>query len=145
MKEQHNTISYLDADKAKLIDDLLMKTPGFSLHQLMELAGYSVACAVHDYYLKKEKEFENRNILICCGPGNNGGDGLVAARHLKHFGYSPSILYPVSAKTQLFIDLIKQSADLEIEILNVLETDNSKYSIIVDALFGFSFKGFDIM
>ena len=42
----------------------------------MELAGLSVAQAI-------QKEFEPSSVLVVCGPGNNGGDGLVAARHLK--------------------------------------------------------------
>jgi NAD(P)H-hydrate epimerase len=46
----------------------------------MELAGLSVACAV-------QKEY----VLIICGPGNNGGDGLVAARHLAHFGFEAAL------------------------------------------------------
>jgi NAD(P)H-hydrate repair Nnr-like enzyme with NAD(P)H-hydrate epimerase domain len=31
---------------------------------------------------------------VCCGPGNQGGDGLVAARHLGMFGYKPVIYMP---------------------------------------------------
>lgn len=56
-----------------------MTQPGFSIDQLMELAGLSVASAIESKY----KNEIYKNILILCGPGNNGGDGLVAARHLK--------------------------------------------------------------
>lgn len=49
----------------------------------MELAGLSVACSLaSEYQVQKYPR-----ILVIAGPGNNGGDGLVAARHLYHFGY----------------------------------------------------------
>ena len=50
----------------------------------MELAGLSVATAVAKTYLS-DKGDNSPTVLVCCGPGNNGGDGLVAARHLKLF------------------------------------------------------------
>ena len=69
-------------------------TPAFSDASYMDLylfvhcprslfiSGLSVATAVAKRYALED----NKNkILICCGPGNNGGDGLVAARHLKLF------------------------------------------------------------
>ena len=142
--ENINTdVSYISSSIAKSIDDTLMSTPGFSIDQLMELAGYSVACAVDDYYKKHLKHTTNTKILIVCGPGNNGGDGLVAARHLKHFGYEPTIVLPKQSSSQLFVNLVKQCNDLEIKVLNSLpdSSTDSTYSIIVDALFGFSFNG----
>ena len=56
---------------------------GFSVDQLMELAGLSVASSI----LAEYPPSKFSRILIVAGPGNNGGDGLVAARHLYHFGY----------------------------------------------------------
>ena len=47
-------------------------------------------------------------VLICCGPGNNGGDGLVCARHLVLLGYSPEIYYPKRTDKPLFNNLVKQ-------------------------------------
>jgi hydroxyethylthiazole kinase-like uncharacterized protein yjeF len=48
--------------------------------RLMERAGASLAEAVRLYAGPRET-------LVLCGPGNNGGDGYVAARHLKAAGY----------------------------------------------------------
>jgi len=42
----------------------------------MELAGLSVACAVTEQY----SVASHARVLVLAGPGNNGGDGLVAAR-----------------------------------------------------------------
>lgn len=65
------------------IDEELFSDYGFSVDQLMELAGLSVASAITKTYLTNRSD--SPSVLICCGPGNNGGDGLVAARHLKLF------------------------------------------------------------
>lgn len=46
--------------------------------QLMELAGQACAVALAKVYDKTKYP----RVLVCCGPGNQGGDGLVAARHL---------------------------------------------------------------
>ena len=52
---------------------------GTPVEALMERAGEALAEAVVEYA-------GHRSVLILCGPGNNGGDGYVAARHLQKRG-----------------------------------------------------------
>lgn len=61
-------------------------TRGFDYAQMMENAGHSVANAI-------DEQFGTAGIaiLVLVGPGNNGGDGLVAARHLSDLGASVNI------------------------------------------------------
>jgi NAD(P)H-hydrate epimerase len=98
-----------------------MSTGAFSIDQLMELAGLSVSqagmidlsnrspacrmnvsCVLTATVFKLQPLNKGKRILVACGPGNNGGDGLVAARHLFHYGYQPTIYYPKQSKNELY-------------------------------------------
>ncbi|CAN0012983.1 unnamed protein product [Ascophyllum nodosum] len=142
-------ISLLTAENSAALDADLMSTPGFSIDQLMELAGLSVACAITKVYPPSSR------ILVVCGPGNNGGDGLVAARHLWHFGYRPKCLYPKPTQRQLFTNLVEQCKQLDIEFLAsncstnwradfflaFIGTAGGNFDLVLDGIFGFGFKG----
>ncbi|XP_034574295.1 pyridoxine/pyridoxamine 5'-phosphate oxidase 1, chloroplastic isoform X2 [Setaria viridis] len=133
-------VTHLTQRDAAEIDEQLMGPLGFSVDQLMELAGLSVAEAVAEVY----KLSEHTRVLIICGPGNNGGDGLVAARHLYHFGYRPSVCYPKRTPKPLYSGLVTQLESLSIPFITAedLPDDLSReFDIIIDAMFGFSFHG----
>ncbi len=66
-----------DADKRAI-------SQGLSGIELMERAGAEVARAV-------EKRWTKRPVVVLCGPGNNGGDGFVCARHLEAAGWDVNI------------------------------------------------------
>lgn len=135
---ENDPLGYLDASSAFNLDQELMSSPGFCLEQLMELAGLSVAEAVHEVAPQP-----NCDILIVCGPGNNGGDGLVAARHLHHFGFRVTVVYPknTSAKQPHYGNLVQQCIDLSIPMLTDMPETVRDYAVIVDSIFGFSFRG----
>ena len=63
--------------KMKKLEDNTEKI-GISKLLLMENAGAGLAKIIINRYNKKKI----KKILIICGSGNNGGDGLVCARHL---------------------------------------------------------------
>jgi len=127
----------LGAKAAAKLDEELMSTCAFSIDQLMELAGLSVSQVVY----RLQPPSKGRRILVACGPGNNGGDGLVAARHLFHYGYSPTIYYPKRSKNELYTRLSKQLEDLRVPFTQDFNSAISETDHVVDAVFGFSFSG----
>lgn len=145
-REHGKMIKYLNQSEAIAIDKDLFENYKFSVDQLMELAGQSCAIAIAKSYPLSEEGSPSR-VLVCCGPGNNGGDGLVCARHLKHFGYSPEIYYPKRPSNALYERLLHQCVENDIPVLEWQHIEKAgdstslqEYSVIVDALLGFSFK-----
>jgi NAD(P)H-hydrate repair Nnr-like enzyme with NAD(P)H-hydrate epimerase domain len=61
---------------------------------------------------------------------------------LHHFGFEPTVVYPKQSKGVLFENLVKQCQDLGIAVLSGMsEEEFARYDLVVDGLFGFSFKG----
>ncbi|KAL4991956.1 YjeF N-terminal domain-like protein [Aspergillus falconensis] len=130
----------LNSKDAASLDQDLMEAGGFSLDQLMELAGLSVSQAVY----RVHPPSAGKNVLVICGPGNNGGDGLVAARHLAHYGYKPTIYYPKEGKKELYTRLKTQLSALSVPFISTpteFQSTLASTSLIIDAIFGFSFGG----
>lgn len=76
-------VTYLGQEAARDFDNALFNEYQFSIDQLMEVAGLCCAHAVaRAYPLQGGGDGGGGRVLVVCGPGNNGGDGLVAARHL---------------------------------------------------------------
>jgi ADP-dependent NAD(P)H-hydrate dehydratase / NAD(P)H-hydrate epimerase len=67
------------ADDMKKMDGLAVKDYGLTVARLMESAGTAVVRALAGHW----PDLKDRKVAVLCGKGNNGGDGLAAARMLK--------------------------------------------------------------
>lgn len=102
--------------------------------QLMENAGKSVSEFVRTIVKDTKK-----NILLLCGPGNNGGDGFVAARYLTQYYKVSVFLAGVEVKTEIAKKNFQRLQTYEVKIghsgqdLDRLLTEND---VLIDALLG---------
>jgi NAD(P)H-hydrate epimerase len=110
---------------------------GVSTAQLMENAGLAVA---QEAWMLLGS-LEDRRIVVLCGPGNNGGDGLVAARHLADWGVETYVylLKPrpddpfISALAEQEVPMLAADDDPGQEALRRVLTGAD---LVIDALLG---------
>lgn len=134
----------------QLLDDTLMKKYSFPSETLMEIAGIAVA-QVADLILRKN---DKTSVCVLAGPGNNGGDGLVAARHLKLMKYDVNVILfkKLEGKNGNYVTLCELN-DIPVSIadsfgnpeeqstINNFSNHLEKSSLVIDGIFGFPLTG----
>ena len=132
--------------------DLKAQKLGVPGQRLMEHAGAAVAAAVKGI-ADATQRWRKGPILILCGPGNNGGDGLVAARYLARAGADVAAVLVSDAAIPSTPDAARNWNRLDREPrvsrihastgldLKVLAKDVDRASVIVDALLGTGVHG----
>jgi hydroxyethylthiazole kinase-like uncharacterized protein yjeF len=98
---------------------------GIPVEALMEAAGRAVARAVR-------ARFPPCRTLVLCGPGNNGGDGYVAARHLQAMGW-PVRVAALAAPSGASV---AAAAGWRGPIVPFAATEAARADLAIDALFG---------
>src|SRR5437660_11798225 len=113
----------LTAAEMREVDRLTTDRFGIPILQLMEAAGTRVADACGKFV----GSGANRpaRIAALCGKGNNGGDGLVAARHLQSLG--------AQVKVYLFSEPKELQGDAATNLRRWTDTGNSVISVTDEA------------
>ena len=139
-------VELLTAAQMRAIEIAAIATGEVTGLELMERAGHGVVEAILTEW--PELGLTSHRAVVLCGPGNNGGDGFVAARVLKRLGWEVEVfLYgeeeklPDSARVNCArwrecgelraIAIDDPHSKYDEEIARVLKAD-----VLVDALFG---------
>ncbi len=117
------TASAMAAAEQRAIDG------GTSVEELMELTGAALAEAAYRFA-------GPRPALILCGPGNNGGDGYVAARHLADRG----VPVRVAALAEPGSDAAKWARSKWAGEVEGIGENTGPAPLVIDALFGTGLK-----
>ena len=140
-------VEVLTGEQMRRVDRRAIEDWGIPSLLLMESAGRGVAVAV----LEDFPHATSQGVVVLCGKGNNGGDGLVAARHLARLGVTPRVLLFGSA-ADLTGDIAQNLLAARGSGLIVEEvTDEASWTrvrgvltqslVVVDALLGTGVRG----
>ncbi len=125
----------ITASEMAELDRVMIEELGIDVPIMMEHAALAVA--------KLAATLTEGHITILAGHGNNGGDGLAAARHLHIWGYDVDV-YCATSRDALKKDPAKQAAILE--RMKVPVHYNASFfepetDLIIDALLGYNLEG----
>jgi NAD(P)H-hydrate epimerase len=117
-------------------DRWAIEEKGIPSLELMEAAGRGLARCTSELAV-------GRPVTVVCGKGNNGGDGLVAARHLAESGFDVRVILfsdreGLSPDSQANLDRLPQGIA---EIHNGPVPVSSLEGVVIDAMLGTGFDG----
>jgi len=138
MKEKSGIV-YVTADEMRRIDEMTFRDFQVDVLMLMENAGRATASfATH----MLQGRLSGRRIACLVGGGNNGGDGLVAARHLANWGVDVTVIAG-TAKDKIRDVPLRQLHILEKMGVPTLLSDYSLggYDLLIDGLIGYGLEG----
>ena len=121
------------------LDRATIEQVGLPGSVLMERAALGVSSLIRSRYL-------GRHTLIVCGQGNNGGDGLAAARQLHLGGHPIACVVAVSSPAELSPDAAlnfeaAQKAGVNLRVGDVPDYLWDEADLVVDCLLGTGSKG----
>ncbi|MBN9353742.1 MAG: NAD(P)H-hydrate epimerase, partial [Hyphomicrobium denitrificans] len=126
MNELLSTTEMAEADR-------LAAAGGIPSLDLMENAGRAVAEAT--LKLAADLSRPSARIVVLCGPGNNGGDGFVAARHLRDRGFDVRV-FLLGDRAALKGDAAEMARRWPLPIRPASPDALQSMNIVIDALFG---------
>jgi NAD(P)H-hydrate epimerase len=137
------TVPAATAAQMARVDEILMDELGVEVLQLMETAGLAVAEASRR---QLGGDVAGRRVLLLAGSGGNGGDALVAARHLLCWGASPRVVLakPIDTLGSAAEHQARAAHAVGVPLQTFADTEPEEfagYDLIVDGLLGFSGHG----
>ncbi len=131
----------ISTDQMREVDRLMVEEMGIDLLQMMENAGRNLADVARRLLCGS---VSGKQIVVGVGKGNNGGGGLVAARHLHNWGANVTVL----TETDTFSGVpqkqweILQHFPVEIRFGDkALEhLENLQFGLFIDALIGYGLE-----
>jgi hydroxyethylthiazole kinase-like uncharacterized protein yjeF len=95
----------------------------------------SAAAAIARVTSRILQRTSGRRVLVLCGPGNNGGDGYVAARLLRGQRYKVRVA-ALTPPDQLRGDAARAAASWPCDVTLAQDCDFTGVDLVIDALFG---------
>ena len=132
-------IVYVTAEEMRKIDDMSIREFQVDVLMLMENAGRAAAVLARQMLLGQTI---GKRVACLVGGGNNGGDGMVAARHLANWGAVVKVISGTSKDKMKSVPL-GQLHILEKMGIPILSTDHTlgDYDLLIDSLIGYGLEG----
>ena len=122
----------IEVSRVRSLEEAAARELNISMSDLMERAGAAVAECAADL----SRKYNCKRIVVLCGKGGNGGDGLVAARYLRQEGYSV-VVHLVGGEPTGDAAVMLERFDGRIAPF----AEPADGDLVIDAIFGAGFVG----